>query len=246
MNVKSLFSKPEKFTTYEPESPAARAARKWDEREGEIIVQNYNLRRLLVGLLAVIMILTFGLVYKSLSANVMPYIVEVDTVTGAVRNVGTIESSTHYQAGEAVYKYFLSKFLKNTREIPLDPVVYRENLSASYGFLTKNAAIKLQTMLKTEKTMERFGHQTVQINISTILPLEGGHSYQIRWTEETFTIGTGEKKVTPYSGIFTVQLIKSDDEAQLSINPIGLYISDFSWSKDASAVNTESTTNVRN
>lgn len=246
MNVKSLFSKPEKFTTYEPESPAARAARKWDEREGEIIVQNYNLRRLLVGLLAVIMILTFGLVYKSLSANVMPYIVEVDTVTGAVRNVGTIESSTHYQAGEAVYKYFLSKFLKNTREIPLDPVVYRENLSASYGFLTKNAAIKLQTMLKTEKTMERFGHQTVQINISTILPLEGGHSYQIRWTEETFTIGTGEKKVTPYSGIFTVQLIKSDDEAQLSINPIGLYISDFSWSKDASALNTESTTNVRN
>ena len=246
MNVKSLFSKPEKFTTYEPESPAARAARKWDEREGEIIVQNYNLRRLLVGLITVIMILTFGLVYKSLSANVMPYIVEVDTVTGAVRNVGTIESSTHYQAGEAVYKYFLSKFLKNTREIPLDPVVYRENLSTSHGFLTKNAAIKLQTMLKTEKTFERFGHQTVQINISTILPLEGGHSYQIRWTEETFTIGTGEKKVTPYSGIFTVQLIKSDDEAQIAINPIGLYISDFSWSKDASAVNTESTTNVRN
>ena len=246
MNVKSLFSKPEKFTTYEPESPAARAARKWDEREGEIIVQNYNLRRLLVGLIGVIMILTFGLVYKSLSANVMPYIVEVDTVTGAVRNVGTIESSTHYQAGDAVYKYFLSKFLKNTREIPLDPVVYRENLSASYGFLTKNAAIKLQTMLKTEKTMERFGHQTVQINISTILPLEGGRSYQIRWTEETFTIGTGEKKVTPYSGIFTVQLIKSDDEAQLAINPIGLYISDFSWSKDASALNTESTTNIRN
>lgn len=172
-------SKPEKFTTYEPESPAEKAARKWDEREGEIIVQNYNLRRLLVGVLAVIMILTVGLVYKSLSTNVMPYIVEVDTVTGAVRNVGTIESSTHYQAGEAIYKYFLSKFLKNTREIPLDTVVYRENLSASHGFLTKNAAIKLQTMLKTEKTFERFGHQTVQINISTILPLEGGHSYRV-------------------------------------------------------------------
>ena len=242
--MKSLFSKPEKFTSYEPESPAARAARKWDEREGEIIVQNYNLRRLLAGLLGVIMILTVGLVYKSLSANVMPYIVEVDTVTGAVRNVGTIESSTHYQAGEAVYKYFLSKFLKNTREIPLDPVVYRENLTASNGFLTKNAAVKLQTMLRTEKTLEKFGHQTVQINIATILPLEGGRSYQIRWTEETFTIGTGEKKVTPYSGIFTVQLIKSADEAQLAINPIGMYISDFSWSKDATAVNTETTTNV--
>ena len=244
MNVKSLFSKPEKFTNYEPESPAERAARKWDEREGEIIVQNYNLRRLLIGLLAVVMVLTVGLVYKSLSANVMPYVVEVDTMTGAIRNVGTVEASANYQVGEAVYKYFLSKFLKNTREIPLDPVVYKENLTTSYGFLTKDAALKLQTMLKTEKTTEKFGHQTVQINISTILPMEGGRSYQIRWTEETFTIGNGEKKVTPYSGIFTVQTIRSDDEEQLAINPIGLYISDFSWSKDASAVNMESTTNI--
>ena len=48
--MKSLLSKPEKFTNYEAISPAMRAARKWDEREGEIIVQNYNLRRLLVGM----------------------------------------------------------------------------------------------------------------------------------------------------------------------------------------------------
>ena len=226
MNIKSLFSKPEKFTEYEPESPAIRAARKWDEREGEIIVQNYNLRRLLVGMLAVVMVLTVGLVYKSLSSNVMPYIVEVDMTTGAVRNVGTVEASKHYQPAEEIYKYFLSKFLKNTREMPLDPVVYKENLSTAYGFLTKNAAKKLQTMLKSEKTTEKFGHQTVQINISTILPMEGGHSYQIRWNEEVFTIGTGEKKVTPYSGIFTIQQIKSEDESQILINPLGMYISD--------------------
>ena len=244
MQIKNLFSKPEKFTNYEPESPAERAARKWDEREGEIIIQNYNLRRLLMGLLVVVMFLTVGLVYKSLSSNVMPYVVEVDTMTGAIRNVGTVDASKNYQAGETVYKYFLSKFLKNTREIPLDPVVYKENITTSYGFLTKNAALKLQTMLKSEKLTEKFGHQTVQINISTILPMEGGHSYQIRWTEETFMIGNGEKKVTPYIGIFTVQTIKRDDEEQLAVNPIGLYISDFSWSKDASAVNTESTTKV--
>ena len=138
--MKSLFSKPEKFTNYEATSPAARAARKWDEREGEIIVQNYNLRRLLVGMLAVVVVLTVSLVYKSLSSNVMPYIVEVDTTTGMVRNVGTVEANARYKPGESVYKYFLSRFLKNTREIPLDPVVYKENLTTSYGFLMKDAA----------------------------------------------------------------------------------------------------------
>ena len=77
MNIKNLFHKPEKFTDYEAESPAARAERKWDEREGEIVVQNYNLRLLLIGLMSVVIILVGALVYKSMSASVMPYVVEV-------------------------------------------------------------------------------------------------------------------------------------------------------------------------
>ena len=172
MNIKNLFHKPEKFTDYEAESPAARAERKWDEREGEIVVQNYNLRLLLIGLMSVVIILVGALVYKSLGASVMPYVVEVDTTTGAVRNIGTIENSKNYKPNEAVYKYFLSKFVKNIREVPLDPIVYRENLNSSYGFLTKSAMAKLQTMLKTEGMSERFGHQTVQVEISTVLPME--------------------------------------------------------------------------
>lgn len=207
-------------------------------------MQNYHLRLLLAGFMLVVLLLTAGLVYKSLASAVMPYVVEVDTTTGAVRNVGTVASGENYRPGEAVYKYFLAKFLKNTREIPLDPVVYRENLTTAYGFLTKDASTKLQTMLRTERASEKFGHHTVQINVSTILPMEGGHSYQIRWTEEEFSIGTGEKTITPYSGIFTVQTLKSSDEEQLAVNPIGLYITDFSWSKDASALNTEKTTNA--
>ena len=107
MNIRNLFSKPEKFTNYEAISPAMRAARKWDEREGEIIVQNYNLRRLLVGMLAVVIVLTVSLVYKSLSSNVMPYIVEVDTTTGMVRNVGTVEANANYKPGESGTKYVL-------------------------------------------------------------------------------------------------------------------------------------------
>lgn len=238
MNVKNLFHKPEKFTNYDPDSPASRAMRKWDEREGEIIVQNYNLRRLLMGFMAVIVVLAGALVYKSLSSDVMPYIVEVDNVTGQVQNVGTVEEARNYKPGEEVYKYFLSRFVKNTREIPLDPVVYKENLNHATNFLTVDSATKLQAMLKSEKNTERFGVQTVQVNITSVLPMEGGHSYQVRWVEEVFTIGTGNKKETPYSGIFTIQTNRSNDEKKLAINPIGLYITDFSWSRDATAINT--------
>ena len=241
-----IFKRPEKYTDVKEETPAMRAARKWDEREGEVVVQNYHLRIIALGLMVTIILLAGALIYKSLSSSVMPYVVEVDTTTGAIRNVGTVESSRNYKPTDAVYRYFLAKFLKNTREVPLDPIVYRENLSDAYAFLTKSSARKMQSMLESEKISEKFGTQTVQINISTILPMEGGHSYQIRWTEEIFEIESGLKIVTPYSGIFTVQTINAEEEEQLNVNPINLYITDFSWSKDASALNTESKTKVNN
>jgi len=237
LNVQSHFHKPEKFTNHDPDSPASRAMKKWDEREGEIIVQNYNLRRLLMGFMVVIVVLSVALVYKSLSSEVMPYVVEVDNVTGQVRNVGTVEEARNYEPGEEVFKYFISQFVKNTREIPLDPVIYKENVKTASKFLTVDATAKLQTMLTTEKVSERFGLQTVQVNVSTVLPMEGGHSFQVRWIEEVFTLGSGERKEIPYSGIFSIKTEISDDEAKLAINPVGLYITDFSWSRDATAIN---------
>ena len=115
MNIKGIFRKPERFTNYDPDSPAERAARKWDEREGEIVVQNQNLRLLLAGMMVVAICLTGGLVYKSMASAVMPYVVEVDTTTGAVRNIGTVAASAEYTPGEAVYKYFLARWC--TRKI---------------------------------------------------------------------------------------------------------------------------------
>lgn len=237
MKIKDLFEKPEKFTEYTPDSPAVRVAKKLDEYDGEIIVQNYSLRKIALGLMLVCIALVAGLLYQSSKSSVMPYVVEVDTTTGQVLNVGTVKESKEYSPSEEVYKYFLGQFIKNSREIPLDPVVFREHLASAYAFMTRDAAAKFQAQMRDENISERFGHETVQVNITSILPMEGGNSYQICWNEERFIIGTGEKTVIPYRSIFTVQIIETDDEIQLQINPLSLYITDFNWSKDASAVN---------
>lgn len=82
MNVKKLFKKPIRYTDYEGASPAARAARKMDEREGEIIVQNEMLRKIALGQMLVVILLAGALIYKCLQSSVMPYVVEVDNATG--------------------------------------------------------------------------------------------------------------------------------------------------------------------
>lgn len=243
MGIKDLFKRPEKFTTMVPKTPAERAQSAWDKRGGELVVQNHNLRTIIVGLIIAQAITTGGLVVQSLKSMVIPYVVKVDTSTGMVENVGPLKENK-YTPQEAEIKYFVSKFIINTREIPLDPVVYKDHWNSAYAYLTKTASSKMNAEIKNEKITEKFGKKTVQVNITSILPMEGSNSYQVRWNEEEFSIGSGEKTVTPMSGIFTIANIPAKDEETLKVNPLGIYISDFNWSKDATASNATTKTNV--
>lgn len=233
MNISSLFHRPEKFTSYDPNSPAARAARKWDEREGEIIEQNYNLRKLLIGLIVVIVALTIGLVYKSISDYSTVYVVETDIKTGEIRNVGTVNKMDNYKPSDQMYSYFIKQFVKDIRSVPLDEVVFKNQLREAFGFVTKDGANILQGKMQNDGTISKIGSTTVQVEFTNILPMEGGKSYQVRWTEVEYTAGSGKKVVTPYTGVFTVEIIKSNDKEQLDINPLGMYISDMRWDKDS-------------
>ncbi len=232
MNVRQLFHTPDDFSGGKPIHPAKSPEEKiWDEREGAVIVQNHNLRRIIVGLIAVCVVLAGGLVLQSLKATVVPYVVEVDGASGQVKNIASLQESS-YTPKEIEIMYFLGQFISNTRSIPLDPVVYKERWNNAYLFLTKNAAQKMNAQVQAENVARQFGKKTVQVSITSILPLEGGSSYQVRWKEEEFVIGDGEKKTVPMSGIFTVTVIAPKDEATLMVNPLGIYFSDFNWAKD--------------
>lgn len=242
MNIKDLFRRPEHFT--KPQSsmtPAEKAALKWDKREGEVIEQNYNLRRLLIGMMVVIIVLAGALCYKAISENYLVYVVETDIKTGEVRNVGTVNQMSNYTPNDQVYSYFIRQFVMDTRSVPLDEVVYKNQLKNALGFLTKDGANILDSRLRAEN--RQLGRETVQVSITSILPMEGGKSYQVRWTEIHYTTGRGDRKVTPYTGVFTTEIIKSNDKEQIAVNPLGLYISDFRWEQDNEGTKTKDNAN---
>jgi len=232
LNVKSLFRKPEKFTNYDPNSPASKAAKRWDEREGQIVEQNQNLRKITVGLMITIIALGGGLVYKSLSSSVVPYVVTLDETTGEIHGVGTAQEMKDYKPNAKVYQYFLKQFIVNVRSVPLDPIVYKQNLVTAQAYLTKDGAAIFASKANEEKLTDRFGKETVQVQIASMVPMEDGKSYQVRWNEDEYSIGGGKGTTSTYTGIFTLDHIETKEEQQLAKNPAGVYISNFSWSKD--------------
>ena len=220
MKIDQLFHRPEHFTTpTTSQSPAEKAARKWDAREGEIIEQNYNLRRISFGLILVIIALAGALCYKAVTENTLVYVVETDIKTGEVRNVGTANSMANYTPNDEVYSYFIRQFVQDIRSVPLDEVVYNKQLSTAYSFLTKDGANILTARMEAE-------------TINSVIPMEGGKSYQVRWSEVEYRAGAGKKEVAPYTGVFTVEQIKTDDKEKLAVNPLGLYIKDLRWERD--------------
>ncbi|MBF1715459.1 MAG: hypothetical protein HXO85_07630 [Selenomonas sp.] len=151
MKIDQLFHRPEHFTTpTTSQSPAEKAARKWDAREGEIIEQNYNLRRISFGLILVIIALAGALCYKAVTENTLVYVVETDIKTGEVRNVGTANSMANYTPNDEVYSYFIRQFVQDIRSVPLDEVVYNKQLSTAYSFLTKDGANILTARMEAE------------------------------------------------------------------------------------------------
>lgn len=236
MNISKLFHRPEHFTAPDSSlSPAEKASRKWDAREGEIIEQNYNLRKMLLGLMVVVCALGCALTYKVISENYIVYVVETDIKTGEIRNVGTANDMENYKPTEQVYNYFVRRFVQDVRSIPLDEVVYKNQLREAYYFLTRDGANVLQARFDEEERAKKFGKSTVQVTIQSVIPMDGGKSYQVRWSEVEYllnTKGSGDKRVFQFTGMFTVDLLKTKDKDILRYNPLGMYISDFRWEQD--------------
>lgn len=214
--------------------PMEKAKRAYDRRVGSVLVQNYNLRRLCLLLGIAIIVLSGGLIVQSLKSTVEPYVIEVDSQTGLVRNVGLV-SHEEYKPQEAEMKYFLGQFIRNIRELPLDIVIYKQNINTAYSFLTKDAANKMNSILGSDESLVKdIGKKTVIVKINTVLPIAGAKdSYQIRWTEETYMLGSDKKTISNMSATVTVAIKAPKDVATVNINPLGIYIKDFNWDKEA-------------
>ena len=232
MDVSKLFLGKQEFNEEEPKNPCDYGRWVWDRMNGNALRQNKNLRIMCMGLLAALAVSTVGNVYQATQSTVEPYIIEVDSTTGAIRKAGVI-SEMKYTPEKLEIEYFLGKFIQDTRSLPVDGEVYRQSWYEAYGYMTKDAAAAMSAEMEKQNKADDFGKKRIKVTINSILPVNaGGESYQANWTEEVTDLITGEKKNVPMTGIFTVTIIQNKDKQSLMENPLGIYVKDFSWSQE--------------
>ena len=68
------------------------------------------------------------------------------------------------------------------------------------------------------------------VEITSILQ-RSADTYQVRWVETTYGGGLRRSRES-YAGLFQVRLIPPRDEADAFRNPIGAYVTSFTWSRE--------------
>ncbi|NLW36870.1 MAG: conjugal transfer protein TrbF [Syntrophorhabdus aromaticivorans] len=219
--------------TYKPEgiplTPYLKAKEIWDNRIGNARVQAYNWRLAFFAAMGLCFVLVIGLIYQSAKSSVAPYIVEVGPGGELLAVSKAVQANR--APNDPEIRYFLAKWIKDVRGLPLDAVVKKQSWISAYGSMRQKAALKMNEIVRKDDPMSKIGEETISVTPAAIVKMSD-KTYQIRWTEDVFSKEGSPKQSYRMTGLVTIDFTQPTNEKEIMSNPLGLYISDFSWSKE--------------
>lgn len=156
--------------------------------------------------------------------TVVPYMVKVDSQTGAVAQVVT---AANFKPDAAVRTYFLSQWVEQV--MTLDPYQTQKNVKKAFSVTRDKAVTEFTELLSTDKPIERLVGDpslTRVVKVNSINPGTSDGIAFVRITTEERS-GPGALKTKRY--VFTIHyaLVPPQTEEDLRINPIGMFITHF-------------------
>lgn len=212
-----------------PVTPYQRAAQVWDDRIGSARVQAKNWRLAFFGCLMLTGGLTAGLIYQSARGTITPWVVEVDKL-GQVQAVAPADAD--YSPTDPQIAFHLARFIEHVRSIPADPVVLRADWLTAYDFASDTGAQALSDHARRNDPFAEVGKVQVAVDVSSVVRASPD-SFRIAWTERRYQEGSLIER-SRWSAILTVRIEPPRTPDALRKNPLGLFVTAISWSKELS------------
>jgi type IV secretion system protein VirB5 len=213
--------------TPEPETPYSRAAQVWDDRIGSARVQARNWRLMAFGSLILSAGLGSGLVWVTASGTIVPWVVQVDRL-GQAQAVAPADAG--YQPTDPQIAWHLARFIEETRSIPADPIVLRQNWLRAYDYTTDGGAAALNDYARTNDPFAKLGKEQRAVDVSSVIRASPD-SFRVAWTERRYV--DGQLAATErWTAILTITIQTPRDAERLRKNPLGIYVHALNWSKE--------------
>jgi type IV secretory pathway TrbF-like protein len=212
------------YKTPAAETPYLRAKQQWDQRLAVFALASDLWRKIAMGSIALIFLLSILLIVSFSWHKPKLYIAEVGQ-NGQVLNVNLL--TEQYQPTKAQEEYFIWQFITLIRSIPLDPVAAHDNWLKAYNFLNDRGAQVLNDFFQKNSPLTALNKKTtVTLTINDINAITN-NSYHVDWTEQSINQSgqiVGEQAM---SGIFTIVFTTPKNAQEMLVNPLGIKIVDF-------------------
>ena len=220
----------------EHENPYLAARRTWNDQSAANVASRQMWQ--LLGILALMIALAAvgGIIHIGSQSKFVPYVVEVDKL-GQAATVAPAQRAT--AADARVVHASVASFIFDLRLVTPDVALQRKAVFRIYALLSSDdpATVKANEWLngsEDNNPFNRASREMVSIEISSVIP-QTPDTWQVDWVE-TARDRQGVVKEPPFRmralvTIYNVPPTPKTTEEQLRLNPMGVFVRDFSWSK---------------
>jgi type IV secretory pathway TrbF-like protein len=222
--------------TGENDNPYLSARRTWNDHVGGVVSSRQTWQ--VLGILSLLIALAGvgGMIHISSQSRFVPYVIEVDKLGQAMavapaRRAGSLDQRVVHAA--------VASFISDARLVTPDVALQRKAVFRLYSMLSANdpaTAKANEWMSGTEDSspFKRAARETVSTEVLSVLP-QSPDTWQVDWME-TVRDRQGILKGQPFRmralvTVYTVPATPQTTEEQIRNNPLGIYVRDYSWSK---------------
>jgi type IV secretion system protein VirB5 len=223
----SKYSTPPKGELY---NPYLVARREWDERYGDLVARAKKSDRIAAICAVIGLVSTLALIALALR----PSKIIVVAVNSAGQYLGSGGTGRSMGVTGDMKSGVLADWVSNLRLVTPDGLSQRSAIEKVYSMISSGSSAQtvISDYYRANPPQVTAKTQTVHVEINSVLPTSP-NTYEVEWLETTRDLQGKVLTEQRWKGAFTFVISSNppNDERLLRFNPIGLYITQASWSK---------------
>jgi type IV secretion system protein TrbF len=205
------------------------ARREWDERYGDFINRARNWRTVALFCSLAALVAVGGVVWLSARSRIVPFVVLLDSLGRPVAS-GIAEQAT--VSDDRLKRASILAWVENLRLVTTDGIAQRKAIDHVYAQIASGSEAQsfVSEFYRSAQPFQRAQSETVSIEVNSVLPTSD-RTFEVDWVETTRDLYGTVKATDRWKGSFSIALNPPSDERLARINPLGVYITNISWSK---------------
>lgn len=215
----------------ENDNPYLSARRTWNEHVRGVVSSKQSWH--FIGLLSMLITLASigGIIHIGSQSKFIPYVVQVDKL-GETIAAGPVTATT--PVDPRILSATVSEFISSARVVTPDVALQRKAILKLYALLSAidPATEKMNEWLNGNSPFKRAENEMVSIEIKSVLA-QTTNTWQVDWVEtlrDRQGVIQDTKNMRALITVYTSENTSQTTEEQIRLNPLGIYIRDFSWS----------------